>query len=138
MNAVTAAARGWLGTPFHHQARVRGVGVDCIGLVIGTARDAGDLLGPYDFYSYGPSPNPQVLLKEVNDNLRRSGALREGSVLLFRIMREPQHFGIYLGPSTNTFVHAYSVRGKVVEDVLDEVWRRRLLGIYEFKELAHG
>ena len=32
---VVAAAREWLGTPFHHQARLRGVGVDCVGLVIG-------------------------------------------------------------------------------------------------------
>ena len=33
--AVVAAARGWLQTPFHHGACVRGVGVDCLQLLIG-------------------------------------------------------------------------------------------------------
>jgi cell wall-associated NlpC family hydrolase len=26
---VVAEARGWLGTPYHHAARLRGIGVDC-------------------------------------------------------------------------------------------------------------
>ena len=32
---IIQTARQWLDTPYHHQARVKGVGVDCIGLVIG-------------------------------------------------------------------------------------------------------
>ena len=31
---VVAEARRWLGTPWRHQARLRGVGVDCGGLVV--------------------------------------------------------------------------------------------------------
>jgi cell wall-associated NlpC family hydrolase len=27
--AVVAEARSWLGTPFHHQGRVKAAGVDC-------------------------------------------------------------------------------------------------------------
>lgn len=34
MDAV-AEARAWLGTPFHHQASVKCVGCDCIGLIKG-------------------------------------------------------------------------------------------------------
>ena len=37
--AVIAAARGWLGTPYHDQASVRGVGCDCLGLLRGVWRD---------------------------------------------------------------------------------------------------
>jgi cell wall-associated NlpC family hydrolase len=29
--AVIAEARTWLGTPWHHQASLKGVGCDCIG-----------------------------------------------------------------------------------------------------------
>ena len=36
---VIAAARGWLGTPYHDQASVKGVGCDCLGLVRGVWRD---------------------------------------------------------------------------------------------------
>ena len=32
-------ARGWIGTPYHHQASVRGVGTDCLGLVRGVWRE---------------------------------------------------------------------------------------------------
>ena len=33
--AVLAEARRWINTPYHHQAAVRGVGCDCVGLVRG-------------------------------------------------------------------------------------------------------
>ena len=36
---VIAAARGWLGTPYHDQASVKGVGCDCLGLARGIWRE---------------------------------------------------------------------------------------------------
>jgi len=36
---IVEAARAWLGTPYHHQASLRGVGCDCLGLVRGVWRD---------------------------------------------------------------------------------------------------
>jgi len=39
MSAVIEAARGWLGTPYRHQASVKGVGSDCLGLVRGVWRE---------------------------------------------------------------------------------------------------
>ena len=35
---VVAEARGWIGTPYRHQAAVRGAGCDCLGLVRGVWR----------------------------------------------------------------------------------------------------
>jgi len=128
---IVEAARRWLGTPFHHQARARGIGVDCIGLVIGVCRDTGR--GEYDFHAYDEHPSAKTLLGEVSRNLDRGHALQEGSILLFNIVREPQHFGIYTGSVKNTMVHAYAVHGKVVEEPFDAVWRRRLLGVYEYR-----
>lgn len=37
--AVIAAARSWLGTPYHHQASRKGVGCDCLGLIRGIWRE---------------------------------------------------------------------------------------------------
>lgn len=37
---VIAAARCWLGTPYHDQASLCGVGCDCLGLARGVWRDA--------------------------------------------------------------------------------------------------
>ncbi len=36
---VAVAARAWLGTPYRHQASVKGVGADCLGLVRGLWRE---------------------------------------------------------------------------------------------------
>jgi len=42
---ILAAARTWLGTPYHHRARVRGAGVDCLMLIV-EAYTATGLLPP--------------------------------------------------------------------------------------------
>ena len=36
---ITVLARGWLGTPYQHQASLKGVGCDCLGLVRGLWRE---------------------------------------------------------------------------------------------------
>ena len=38
-DAVIAAVRRWLGTPYHDQASLRGVGCDCLGLARGVWRE---------------------------------------------------------------------------------------------------
>ncbi|NOR63763.1 MAG: hypothetical protein GQ535_14880 [Rhodobacteraceae bacterium] len=38
-HAIVRAARGWLGTPYHHQQSVKGHGTDCLGLVRGVWRE---------------------------------------------------------------------------------------------------
>jgi cell wall-associated NlpC family hydrolase len=34
-SAIVAEARTWIGTPYRHQASLKGVGCDCLGLVRG-------------------------------------------------------------------------------------------------------
>ena len=36
---IVAIARGWLGTPYHHGASLKGAGTDCLGLVRGIWRE---------------------------------------------------------------------------------------------------
>jgi NlpC/P60 family putative phage cell wall peptidase len=44
---IVSIARQWLGTPYHHQASLKGVGTDCVGLVRGIWREL-----------YGAEPEP--------------------------------------------------------------------------------
>ena len=37
-NDIVAETRGWIGTPYRHQASLKGVGCDCLGLVRGVWR----------------------------------------------------------------------------------------------------
>ena len=50
---VVAAARGWLGTPYRHQASVKGEGADCLGLVRGVWRAVRGA-EPEDVPAYAP------------------------------------------------------------------------------------
>ena len=43
---VVAIARSWLGTPYHDQASLRGIGCDCLGLARGVWRE---VVGPEPF-----------------------------------------------------------------------------------------
>jgi hypothetical protein len=49
-DAVIAEARSWLGTPWHHQASLKGVGCDCIGFIRGVALPfVGEVTIPLDY-----------------------------------------------------------------------------------------
>jgi NlpC/P60 family putative phage cell wall peptidase len=51
--AVVAEALSWLRTPYHHAARLKGVGVDCAQLVIGVYANAG-FIEAFDPDAYPP------------------------------------------------------------------------------------
>jgi cell wall-associated NlpC family hydrolase len=38
---IVAEAETWLNTPFRHQGRLKGQGVDCVGFISEVAREAG-------------------------------------------------------------------------------------------------
>src|SRR5690625_974281 len=57
--AIVAEARTWLGTPFRHRGRLKGGGVDCIGLAVGVAR-AFDL-AVVDKLDYPRRPDAELL-----------------------------------------------------------------------------
>lgn len=128
--AVVAAARSWLGTPYHDQQSLRGVGCDCLGLARGVWRE---VVGPepqeVPRYSRGwGEVGPREVLAEgalrwmVPVPLEALGA---GVLVLFRMRARAvaKHCGIMIGP--DRFVHAYERVG-VVEQVLTDTWRRRL------------
>ena len=51
---IVAEARTWLGTPYHLQACVKGVGVDCAMLLVGIARGCGMCSQPLPPRRYSP------------------------------------------------------------------------------------
>lgn len=131
MNDITqtlvTAARACIGTPFYHQGRIAGIGLDCIGLVIHAVKQIG--IPVNDQTDYGREPEGERLhtaliahgFELVND-------IVAGDVLLFRFNGEPQHVG--LAVSRDAMVHAYAPIGRVVETGLGETWQRRIAGIY--------
>ena len=125
-----AAARACLGTPFHHQGRVAGVGVDCIGLVVVALWAVG--VEVRDRVDYGRRPDGESLIRALEGHgaVKVAGAFRAGDVLVFRYDHQPQH--VALATSGETMIHSFAPAGKVVETGVGDYWTRRLVGAWRF------
>lgn len=120
-------------TKFHHQGRVRGVGVDCAGLLVCAARDAGYQKVP-DLLGYRRSPDGKTLEELLGGYLvpvPDGEELQLGDILLFKLDgTRPQHLGIVTRLNPHYMMHAYSVSRKVCEHRIDDVWFNRLVRAY--------
>lgn len=124
-----AAARSYVGVPFHHQGRTRH-GVDCVGLVVCAAREIGIALA--DRTDYPRDPNG-LLPMEMARQLAAVESARPGDILLMRFRGEPQHVAILAG---ETLIHSYASIGRVVEHGQDAKWRRRVVAAYRLREFG--
>lgn len=95
-DAVLAEARRWLGTPFRHQADVRGEGVDCVMLLVRVYHAAG-CIPPID-----PRPYPRGWFLRDSRYLDwlapytvpREGPPQPADVACFQVGRAPAHAAI--------------------------------------------
>ena len=144
---VVAAARAWIGTPYHDQASTRGAGCDCLGLVRGVWREVvGEEPGPLPPYSrdWGETAGREVLLHgarahmiEVplalvgSDGTDAGAQAAAGALVLFRMQRGAvaKHCGVLTG--SGTMIHAYERLG-VVEVPFTTAWSRRAAAAFLF------
>lgn len=136
---IVDAARRWLGTPYRHQASVRGAGTDCLGLIRGVWRD---VLGaepetvPAYSRDWSEPQGEERMWAAARRHLRAlpPGEYALGDVILFRMRAGSvaKHVGIIsatgLAPK---FIHAYSGHG-VVESPLSAPWARRIVARFEY------
>lgn len=137
---IVDAARGWLGTRWQHQASVKRVGADCVGLIGGVALELG-IEGADRWrddpalHCYGREPDPKMLLAAVSNYLDpvERVDMQPGDVLLCRFAAEPQHFAIMSGADPDMMIHAYAQARKVCENSIDTTWRARIVRCYSFR-----
>jgi NlpC/P60 family putative phage cell wall peptidase len=138
--AVVACARGWLGTPYHHQASRRGIGADCLGLVRGVWRElygAEPEVPPPYTRDWTEATGEETLLGAASRHLvaidpKEAAA---GDVLVFRLRAglAAKHAAILSGEAA--FIHAME-GGPVSEVALTPWWRRRIAGAFRFPGLT--
>ena len=126
---VIAVARAWVGTPYHDQASVKGVGCDCAGLARGIWRE---LLGaeparlPAYSRDWGEVGSRETFADFVRPFLIEIpiAAAGPGSLLLFRMRRDgpAKHCGVLI--DDDLFIHALERQG-VVTIPYDTAWVRR-------------
>ncbi|OUS07981.1 peptidase [Rhodobacterales bacterium 52_120_T64] len=145
---IVKATRCWIGTPYHDQASVRGVGCDCLGLLRGVWRD---VVGPEPLDDTRPVPpysrdwgeaGPVEVLAEAARAAMVELNISEactGDVILFRMRAGAiaKHVGILSENDRSgrpqKFIHAYERTG-VVEERLTIAWRRRIAYAFRFPE----
>ena len=133
---IVAEARSWIGTPYRHQASLRGVGCDCLGLLRGVWREvmgAEPELPP----PYAPDWAEAAAAETLREAARRHlveidpARFRPGDVLLFRWRAHlpAKHCAIVTAP--DAMVHAHD-GAAVAEVALTPWWRRHLAYTFRF------
>jgi len=112
---VLEIARTWIGTPYKHQASLKGVGCDCIGLIVGVWRE---LYGgtPQDFEmppytAFWAEETGRELMVQIGAQYLIPVSLADmipGDVVMFKMVTHgmTKHAGIL--SENNKLIHAYS------------------------------
>ena len=109
---IVATAREWLGTPFHHVAGIKGVGVDCAHFLAKIYEEAG-IIEPLKIEPY----SPQWFLHRDEEKFMgyvfQAGGVeieeseaKRGDVVLYKIGRCYAHGAIIIDWPTE-IIHAY-------------------------------
>ena len=134
--AIIKEASEWLGTRWQHQASLKGIACDCVGLIRGVYRELSgiDTVIAADYpaawhlfrqeeklYTEAKKHMTEIDLKEV----------KPGDVLVFGFYNHPaSHVGILT--AADSFIHSYQDIGQVIETKLDASWKKRLRFAFSF------
>jgi NlpC/P60 family putative phage cell wall peptidase len=133
---IVAEARAWLGTPYRHQASLKGVGCDCLGLVRGVWRavigEVPERAPPYA-PDWAEAANGEPLADAAARHLVTidRDSFAAGDVLLFRWRANlpAKHAAIVTAPAL--MVHAHD-GAAVAEVAIAPWWRRRIAYAFRF------
>lgn len=143
---IVEEARSWIGTPFHHQASLKGVGVDCVGLIRGIMvaknnmpEDFSKWPSAYDFLGYDRVPDGKKMMEACNLYLTviSKEDMQPGDIVLVSFDKHPQHVGV-LGDYRHgglSIIHASGDSGKVIETRLMFSGYMKFVAAYAFPEV---
>lgn len=135
---IVRIAREWIGTPFHHQASVKGVGCDCIGLVRGIFAELYGYMPPVPAYSWdwGDSNGNEDIIAagfEYMEPVTSSPAM-PGDVIAIRWKKGLVAKHVMLLSDFNRAIHAY--QGTPVTEVyLNDWWFTKVALVFRFPEV---
>jgi len=136
---VVTVARSYMGVPWHHQGRNR-AGMDCAGLIVCVAHDLS--LSEFDTRDYGRLPSGDQMRSVLREHCVElpATALAPGLVALMRFETDPQHLAIVAPYLYGGFsiVHALVQSRRVVEHRLDDLWRSRIVALYQLPGVEYA
>lgn len=132
---IVAEARTWIGTKWHHEARVKGAGVDCAQFLIAVYSGVGLIPAfstdhyPADWHLHRDEPR---FLATLVDYCVGVAMPEPGDIIMFRFGRHAAHGAIYAG--NNLIFHAWRDEGRVtVSDLSNSPLALRVHGYYRWK-----
>ena len=136
---IVAAARSWLGTPYHHQAAVKGAGCDCLGLVRGVYEELygrpAEAPPPYS-RDWAEASSVETMIEAARRHLvaidpREASA---GDVAIFRLRAGAmaKHAAILSGKTR--MIHAME-GAPACEVHLNSWWLRRMAAAFRFPDM---
>ncbi len=140
-DALITEARSWLGTPWHHQASVKGVGCDCIGFVRGVALPFVGAVPialdyPETWHLYRAEPRMYLGFKEHCEEIDKQET-RPGDILLFGAGKGPAHHCAFVSPGGG-LIHCYREARVVVEQSLSSWWEAKLRHAFRLPGVVEG
>ena len=140
---IVRVARTWIGTPFHHAQRKRGLGIDCAGLLVMVARECGLVAPDFDLPPYLARPDGRTMIewcnKYMGDQVLEQH-MRPGDAIVLVTDEYPQHLGViadyhYGGLS---LIHASNTTNppRVIESRLMFYRGQRFVAAYAFPGIA--
>lgn len=133
---IVEEAKTWIGTPYRHQASVKDVGADCLGLLRGVWRK---FFGeePWTIEPYSPDWAEAIgedrLLQELRMYFEEipQGQAQPGDILVFRMATGAIAKHVAILSDTGRIIHAYW--GKAVTATkLVPWWERRICAAFRF------
>ena len=138
---IVSAARQLIGTPYLHQGRVPGHGVDCVGVGVCVAWACGIKPTTWNITGYRRIPDGHSLMRHLRENMAGEVDLQgtqPGDLVVIAFDRFPHHVGIagdYHG-SGLSLIHADNRAGRVVEQRLVFNEEIRFVTSFVFPEVA--
>lgn len=130
--AVIAEARSWMGTPFHHMARVKGLrgGVDCGQILAAVYETVGQI--PHvetDSYSMQHALNSDDewyirYLERFSTEIPES-QVKPGDIVIYKCGKCYSHAGIIVEPWPGNIIHAVNGAGVIVSHGTHEGFLRK-------------
>lgn len=125
-------AREYIDTPFVHQARLKGIGVDCVGLISGVGQELNLLEIDYTVY---PRYSDGTLLMKIMKEIFTEVPIDKrdhGDIIIYWVdaaTKHPQHIGIMTDIG---IIHTYDKVMKVVETHSHPRWDARITNVFQW------
>lgn len=132
---IVEEARSHIGTPHHHQGRLKHTGIDCVGIVVNCAKAIGIPVQDKTGYSSRPTGILPIELEKAGFISIPLEEKQPGDVGVFWFYKPelPQHAAIFSKIKEEwALIHTFTDVGKVIEQRIPDEWLRRLTHVFRF------